>query len=85
VFLAFLGASIGNAWLCYLGRISYGMYVFHLIPSGAAKVLLTHEFGVCPWWARGAIALPITIALAAVSYRWFEAPFLRMKSRLTRA
>jgi peptidoglycan/LPS O-acetylase OafA/YrhL len=38
-----------------------------------------------PWWLRGGIALPITIVVAAVSYRWLETPFLRLKNSLGKA
>jgi len=81
---AFMLAIIGfegwarNEWLCYLGKISYGLYVFH-----AATLLLVI------WALNGnrrsgmiaLIALPLTIFLAAASYRWLERPFLKMKAR----
>jgi peptidoglycan/LPS O-acetylase OafA/YrhL len=31
-----------------------------------------------------ALALPLTIAVAALSYRYLEAPFLRLKDRFAR-
>jgi peptidoglycan/LPS O-acetylase OafA/YrhL len=79
LFLAALGGTHAPAPLIYLGRISYGLYVFHLLALNVAKVGLLKAMGDCPWWLRGAIALPVTIALAAVSYRWLEQPFLRLK------
>jgi peptidoglycan/LPS O-acetylase OafA/YrhL len=54
----------------YLGKISYGLYVFH----AAAIRLISSPL----------LALPLTIALAAVSYRFLESPFLRLKDRFTR-
>jgi peptidoglycan/LPS O-acetylase OafA/YrhL len=54
----------------YLGKISYGLYVFHAV----AIRLTTSPF----------LALPFTIALAAVSYRFLESPFLRLKDRFAR-
>jgi peptidoglycan/LPS O-acetylase OafA/YrhL len=62
-------SSIARA-LTYLGRISYGLYVFHL--------LFIYLFG-------GALAaLLATIAVAAASYHFFERPFLRLKARFAR-
>jgi peptidoglycan/LPS O-acetylase OafA/YrhL len=79
LFLAALGATRAPAPLIYLGRISYGLYVFHLLFLDVAKVGLVAATGHCPWWLRGALALPVTVALAAGSYRWLELPFLRLK------
>lgn len=54
----------------YLGKISYGLYVFH-----AAVIRLVPS---------PIVALPLTIAIAALSYRFLESPFLRLKDRFTR-
>jgi peptidoglycan/LPS O-acetylase OafA/YrhL len=85
IFLSFLGARITWRPVVYLGQISYGLYVYHLLPLDVAKVGLLHFTGECSFWLRGAIALPITVAIAALSYAWLEAPFLRLKGRWSRA
>jgi peptidoglycan/LPS O-acetylase OafA/YrhL len=59
----------------YLGRISYGLYVFH----SAAFALVGGWWW--PWRLSGGFAL--TLAAAAVSYRYFEQPFLHLKARFT--
>lgn len=78
--LSFMGATVTFAPLLYLGRISYGLYVFHLFVLQGVTSIMLHTLGVRPWWVIAPLALPITIALAAVSYRWLETPFLRLKS-----
>jgi peptidoglycan/LPS O-acetylase OafA/YrhL len=35
------------------------------------------------YFFRDAVALAITVALAAISYRWLETPFLTLKQRFT--
>jgi peptidoglycan/LPS O-acetylase OafA/YrhL len=50
----------------YLGKISFGLYVFH-----AAAIELVGPI----------LALPLAIALAALSYHCLESPFLRLKNR----
>jgi peptidoglycan/LPS O-acetylase OafA/YrhL len=81
IFLSCLGASIAWRPAVYLGHISYGLYVYHLLALNIAKAGLLHSIGVCPFWLRGAIALPLTVGMAALSYAWLEAPFLRLKNR----
>jgi peptidoglycan/LPS O-acetylase OafA/YrhL len=69
-----------------LGQISYGFYVFHDIPHVAYGLLVDHFFDLSPKGSRDAVALiglTGTLLLAYLSYRFFEAPFLRLKDRFT--
>jgi peptidoglycan/LPS O-acetylase OafA/YrhL len=68
--------------LVYLGRISYGLYVFHLMFIMMFDVAAVHEPGVRG--ARTVLALLATIATAAVSYHFLERPFLRLKQAFAR-
>jgi peptidoglycan/LPS O-acetylase OafA/YrhL len=65
--------------LIYLGRISYGLYVFHALVIAS-----------CGHWVGSRMHIPgallfielaFTGMLAAVSYRYLERPFLKLKSR----
>lgn len=80
-------ASFGNALLewhpvRYLGRISYGLYIVHF------PVIFLVQATLFMWgWAPDSIAVPFialgfSIALAAASYRFVEAPLLARKDRL---
>jgi len=75
------GAWMYNRRLIYLGRISYGLYVYH----GAAVLMALAIFASAPGWLRWLACPPLslgaTIAISAISYRWFETPFLRLKTR----
>ncbi len=80
---------IGNPAFEYLGKVSYGIYLLHMPVVYATAEL----FRLTAWWhghlaayfvGYYAIALGGTIAVAALSYRYFEQPFLRLKDRLGR-
>jgi peptidoglycan/LPS O-acetylase OafA/YrhL len=65
--------------LGYLGRISYGLYIFHPTFVALLAVAAAHNPGERVM--RIAAAFLATTLTAAVSYRYFEGPFLRLKSR----
>lgn len=78
--------TLRNPVLLYLGRISYGMYIYHSIGIVAVIQLLQHV-GVSPsyWSVPLYIGAPvITIAIAHVSYRYFELQFLQLKERFAK-
>lgn len=72
--------------LVALGRISYGLYVYQLLALELASRLfqaLLPRAGAAPlaaWAAECAAGLLLTVAFAAMSYRWLERPFLRRKA-----
>jgi peptidoglycan/LPS O-acetylase OafA/YrhL len=72
------------SWLVYLGRISYGLYVFHLLGLAlVAKLIITGVGIPLGFEIRVLLSFGLTVLLAAVSYRWLEQPFLRMKKRFS--
>ncbi len=82
--VAFLGAraSAMPRVLVYLGRISYGLYVFHMLGLRVAAHVLK-PFMQPNYAAQGGVGLAVTIALAVISYHLFEKRFLRLKKRFT--
>nr|WP_281372446.1 acyltransferase [Granulicella arctica] len=97
-FLIFSGIAGWSAtripgWLIHLGRMSYGLYVFHV-----ACLLLTEQ-ALLPVLQRhlpvgirslllaesivAAMGLLLTMVCAMLSYRLLERPFLKLKKRFT--
>jgi len=90
ILLSFAGVrnrSIRHPSLLYLGKISYGLYVVHLFGWLCAVHLLRQKpfqhSTLAIALEIAAAGLLVTIALAALSYRWLESPFLRLKERYT--
>jgi peptidoglycan/LPS O-acetylase OafA/YrhL len=78
------GAKLLRNPLVYLGRISYGLYVFHILGLMISEYAV-HDYAssVGRYLVREVVALATAIALAAISYRWLETPFLTLKQRFT--
>ncbi len=71
------------SWLVYLGRISYGLYVFHLLALALMAQVMFLPIVRIPlnFELRLGLSFLLTVALAAVSYKLLEQPFLRLKRR----
>jgi peptidoglycan/LPS O-acetylase OafA/YrhL len=77
---------VANRAFEYLGKISYGIYMLHMVAIYTVSALFLRT----SWW-HGHFALycagyygaafSLTFLLAGVSYRYFELPFLRLKDR----
>jgi len=64
-------------WAVWLGHISYGLYVFHVLVARRLEWRLRNH--PILWFVS---SLALTIAAAAASYRWLETPFLKLKRRV---
>lgn len=87
LFLGFYGIKLSpqSGAFVYMGRISYGLYVFHLFALQACEAMLrrSHLHGTTYALVQLGCALVLTVTLAALSYRFLETPFLKLKSRFT--
>ena len=72
----------------YIGKISYGLYIYHV----PLIVVLQHAVALRPSVLDSLLVLPLllvvwggaSIAIAHLSYRYFERPFLQLKDRWAR-
>jgi peptidoglycan/LPS O-acetylase OafA/YrhL len=79
----FLGSSaLGEIRILrYLGKISYGLYMFHVPCLWIVGEIVPRVLKTCVPLVIGLAGLLGTIAVASISYRYLETPFLRMKER----
>ena len=70
--------------LVYLGRISYGLYVFHYLALILTDKLLKRFPNGHAIRGGLPLALLLTVIFAALSYRYFETRFLRIKERFAK-
>lgn len=75
-----------SRWLLFLGTYSYGLYVYHHFISYYLTVNQT-EFELARWLGshgaavalQAALGVAISLAIAYVSYEYFEKRFLLLK------
>jgi peptidoglycan/LPS O-acetylase OafA/YrhL len=72
---------LGNRWLGAVGRISYGLYVLHVLTAELTRAALDACGLGGGMSLRVLLWLAVLFGTAAASYRWFEAPLLRWKDR----
>lgn len=74
--------NLENSVLNYLGKISYGLYVYHIIVcslvNAAIMLIFGHELNKVVFFFLCVIS---TIALASFSYEFFEKRFLKIKDK----
>jgi peptidoglycan/LPS O-acetylase OafA/YrhL len=84
----FVKNILRHPWLAYLGKISYGLYVYHLLGINyAAKIasivkIFPRRMGGYPL-SVFVVGIILTVAVSMLSYQWLEKPFLRLKARFT--
>jgi peptidoglycan/LPS O-acetylase OafA/YrhL len=68
-------------WATDLGKISYGLYVYHLLAGEMVTAVLQRLVSAHSFTIGFPATLLLTVLLAKLSYRWIESPFLRLKMR----
>jgi peptidoglycan/LPS O-acetylase OafA/YrhL len=86
LFLSLLG-TVPPAWckpFIYLGKISYGLYVFHIFVWYLVSEWINAHLRIAhPDLMIGLLSFPLTMGLAVLSYHLLESPFLRLKKKFT--
>lgn len=74
---SFVAKVLANPWLVYLGKISYAIYLSHIIIQSVFRVLANKlfgeasiEFAIVLFFVRGVLI----IGISALLYHWVEVP-----------
>jgi peptidoglycan/LPS O-acetylase OafA/YrhL len=82
---AHFAGFLGWGPLVYLGKISYGVYLYHMLFHQLTWHVLLADIDRWPPLIKFPIRVityvGLTILMAALSHRYFERPFLRLKDR----
>ena len=68
--------------LVYLGKISYGLYVYHYLALLLVRLALG-SLRVELYPVYSLLGLGLTVAFSTASYQFLELPFLKLKERFT--
>lgn len=73
-----LARLVSSHWLRYTGKVSYCLYLCHLIVAGIAVEIVP---GISPVirGARSVLIVVASYAFAAISWKLFEEPILKLK------
>ncbi|MBV1911525.1 MAG: acyltransferase [Kangiellaceae bacterium] len=74
----FLPIIFENKIIAYLGKISYGLYVYHF----PLVYFVGHELSHISFYVRAPIILALTIIISVLSYHLLEQRFLDAKDKL---
>jgi peptidoglycan/LPS O-acetylase OafA/YrhL len=80
------GDVLDSRALQYLGRISYGIYVYHFNVPGLLRDKILPRLGLAmpeSIWLSFPICAVVTVAIAAASWQLLELPVNRLKARIT--
>jgi peptidoglycan/LPS O-acetylase OafA/YrhL len=86
LFLSFLGLQVRPSLriFVFLGKISYGLYAYHLIVLDVLSRVWPDTTNTHPVrLMKHLLAFLTTVALAWLSYKYLEKPFLRLKKQFT--
>ena len=75
--------SLENKPFNFLGRISYGIYIYNIIIIYSLSALLNHFQLTFNYLIIFSLIITLTITISHLSYKYFETPFLKMKHKFS--
>lgn len=69
--------------LAYLGKISFGLYIYHIIVIAYMNIIYDRILNSRNWSMEFFVTLLFTILISIISYEFFEKRFLILKRKFT--
>jgi peptidoglycan/LPS O-acetylase OafA/YrhL len=81
-----LAKLLGSRFMTHIGRISYGIYLYHMLTFYFCDQLMIKLAplmgkGLSLYLTGAALKFTVTYVVALLSYRYVELPFLQLKSK----
>jgi peptidoglycan/LPS O-acetylase OafA/YrhL len=73
--------NLENKFFNFIGKISYGIYVYHMIIIYLLSYCLSKLLIEVDFFTMLALVVFLTIAVAWLSFKFFETPFLKIKNK----
>ena len=70
--------------LRFLGKISYGIYMYHVLCIVIAYKLIILINGAHNNWMLYALSVALTVLISGISYQYYEFPFIKIKARFSK-
>jgi peptidoglycan/LPS O-acetylase OafA/YrhL len=82
-FLAFdprFATLFENSVMNHLGKVSYGLYVYHCLVLTMISLVPMGAVVLSSWGGTLVVTVVLTVTVASISYKFFEKPFLNRSS-----
>lgn len=67
----------------YLGKISYGVYMYHVLCIFISYKMISYALGDVSNWILYPLSIVLTILISSISYEFFEKPFIKIKTNFS--
>ncbi|HEX6881048.1 MAG TPA: acyltransferase [Terriglobales bacterium] len=85
LFLSFIGVTGFPRAMVYLGKISFGLYIFHRLCLRVSGFIWgAHMKSYAGYAGLMITAFCLTVLISMLSYKVYESPFLRLKERFAK-
>ncbi|MCO5231509.1 MAG: acyltransferase [Chitinophagales bacterium] len=76
--------NLENKWMNYLGKVSYGIYMYHVLCIVLAYKITSALLGSHNNIVYYALSIALTILMSSISYEFLESKFIHLKAKFSK-